>query len=406
MVNRAIVILFILSFANFLVAQEKSILIKAESSTSDVPMLDMGSLKKNKIRIIANNPKVKAAYEQLMINANAALAFKPVSVMDKSKFPPSGDKHDYMSIAPYWWPDTSKPGGVPYIRKDGEINPEVHDYSDKENLPKLCEHVYNLSLAYFFSDNEKYARHASRLIEVWFLDPSTAMNPNLKYGQSVRGVIDGRAEGLIDVRHFIYLLQGVELLKTSASFKDDKRKMLEKWMKEFLTWMQSSQIGMDEMNAGNNHGVWYDATSLALANFIGDTSMANKIAQRAVDRLETQMDDNGYFPLELARTTSLGYSTFILDAFTVFAHLSEKTDIDFWSLKTRSGKSLKKGYEALIPYLAETKSWSWKQINPFNISNAYQLLWTASLRYNCKSCKDIIKKNSIDYESLFIRLLL
>ena len=27
-----------------------------------------------------------------------------------------------MSQAPYFWPDPSKPGGLPYIRRDGERN--------------------------------------------------------------------------------------------------------------------------------------------------------------------------------------------------------------------------------------------------------------------------------------------
>jgi hypothetical protein len=37
------------------------------------------------------------------------LKLAPVSVMDKSRIPPSGDKHDYLSQAPYCWPDPAKP---------------------------------------------------------------------------------------------------------------------------------------------------------------------------------------------------------------------------------------------------------------------------------------------------------
>ena len=31
--------------------------------------------------------------------------------------------HDYVSEGPYWWPDPKNPGG-PYIRKDGQRNPD------------------------------------------------------------------------------------------------------------------------------------------------------------------------------------------------------------------------------------------------------------------------------------------
>jgi len=378
---------------------------KADLSKSDMVKLDFKILAANKTKINNKDADVMPAYGQLIKDADKALTYKAVSVMDKADVPPSGDKHDYMSIGPYWWPDPSKPGGVPYMRKDGEVNPEVKNYPDKQNLPKLCESIYNLSLAYYFSGNEEYAKHAGKLIKVWFLDTATAMNPNLKYGQAIKGVTDGRAEGLIEVRHFVFLLDGVELLKNSEHFKEGKQKKLQKWMKAFLTWMETSTIGIDERDAKNNHGVWFDATTLALANFVGDTALADQIVKRAAGRLDIQMDDKGYFPLELERTTSLHYTAFILDAFTIIAQLSENTSTNFWILKTKSNKSLEKGYEALFPYLAGTKDWTWKQIKPFTMSNAYQLLWKASEKYNCTSCKGIIKKSANGYEQMLINLL-
>jgi hypothetical protein len=378
---------------------------KGELSKSDMVKLDFKILAANKEKIKANDAAVMPAYNQLIKDADKALKFKAVSVMDKTDVPPGGDKHDYMSIGPYWWPDPSKPGGVPYIRKDGEVNPEVKNYSDKENLPRLCENVYNLSLAYYFSGNEEYAKHAGKLIKVWFLDSATAMNPNLNYGQAIKGVTDGRAEGIIEVRHFIFLLDAVELIKDSENFKEGKQKKLKKWMKAFLSWMQTSKIGIDERDAKNNHGVWFDATNLAIANYVGDDELANKIVKSAVDRLDAQMDNKGYFPLELARTTSLHYTAFILDAFTIIAQLSENTSTNFWTVKTKTNKSLEKGYEALFPHLAGTKEWTWKQIKPFTMSNSFQLLLKASTKYQCNFCKEIIEKNATEYKSLLINLL-
>jgi hypothetical protein len=56
--------------------------------------------------------------------------------------PPSGDKHDYMSQAPYFWADPSKPGGLPYIRRDGERNPEIekiNNHSVKDQMEGAVE---------------------------------------------------------------------------------------------------------------------------------------------------------------------------------------------------------------------------------------------------------------------------
>src|SRR3954454_11434419 len=61
--------------------------------------------------------------DSLLAEADQALKSGPYSVtFEKAKVAPSGDKHDYISQAPYWWPDSLKPGGKPYIRKDGRIN--------------------------------------------------------------------------------------------------------------------------------------------------------------------------------------------------------------------------------------------------------------------------------------------
>lgn len=378
---------------------------KAALSKSDMVKLDFKILAETKIKIKAGDATLMPAYEQLIMAADQALQYKVVSVMDKKDLPPSGDKHDYMSIAPYWWPDPSKPNGVPYIRRDGEVNPEGRNYPDKENMPRLCENIYNLALTYYFSGKEKYAKHAVELIKVWFLDSATAMNPNVNYGQAVKGVTDGRAEGLIEVRHFIFLLDGVALLKKSENFKESQQKKLKKWFIDFSNWMQTSTVGKDEMEAKNNHGVWFDATSLAIAIFIEDKALANKIILRAAGRLDVQMDDNGFFPLELARTTSLHYSTFILDAFTNIAQLSENTDTNFWTLHTQSKKSLEKGYEALLPYWGNTKKWTHKEIKPFTVNNAYQCIWRAAAKYNCATCKEIIKKDATSFDKLLINLL-
>ncbi|WP_162415292.1 alginate lyase family protein [Cyclobacterium roseum] len=69
--------------------------------------------------------------KQLMDRANEKLTEGPFSVVNKTQVPPSGDKHDYISMGTYWWPDPEKDDGLPYIRKDGEINPEYYDYKDK-----------------------------------------------------------------------------------------------------------------------------------------------------------------------------------------------------------------------------------------------------------------------------------
>ena len=147
---------------------------------------DEMSLKKVKALVSVGDKNMKKGFEELIKAADAALTFRPVSVIEKQNNPPSGNKHDYMSLAPYFWPNPDTKDGLPYIRKDGQVNPEVSNYKDKEYMPKLCSVLETLGLAYYFTNDERYAKHASKLISVWFIDTATKMNPNLNFGQAVK----------------------------------------------------------------------------------------------------------------------------------------------------------------------------------------------------------------------------
>src|SRR5512142_174353 len=86
--------------------------------------LDPMALREAKRLVAAGDRSLRPAVERLRRDAAAALGAGPFSVIQKSRVPPSGDKHDYLSFGPYWWPDPKKPNGLPYIRRDGEVNPE------------------------------------------------------------------------------------------------------------------------------------------------------------------------------------------------------------------------------------------------------------------------------------------
>jgi hypothetical protein len=396
---------FIIAFMG-IVCLSNTLIAQGKLTKSDMVKLDFDILAAKKIKVKSKDAGCMPAYHQLLKDADKALRYKPASVMDKTDLPPSGDKHDYMSIGPYWWPDPAKADGLPYIRKDGEVNPETKNYPDKENLVKVCENVYNLSLAYYFSDDDKYAKHAAKLLEVWFLDSATSMNPNLKFGQSVKGVTEGRAEGLIDTRHLIFIIDAVQLLQKSKRWNTEKDKKLKKWVADFLHWMVSSDIGIDEMNAKNNHGVWYDAQVLCFALFAGDMAHAKKIVERATVRLDTALDSNGSFPLEMKRTTSMNYTAFILNAYIIIAELSEKTGTDFWTLKTTSGKSLQSAFNFLLPYITKQQEWSGNQIKDFNFLNGFPILLRGTTKFDCSKCMEAIENIAPDnYQKLLLHLL-
>ena len=251
-------------------------------------------------------------------------------------------------------------------------------------------------LAYYFSEENQYAEHAAKLLKVWFLDTATRMNPNLNYGQAIKGVNDGRGAGLIDTRHWIKLIDGIGMIKNSKYWKKEDQKGMQLWFTEFLNWMHTSKNGKDELKTKNNHGAWYDAQRLSLALFIDSTDLAKSIVANAADRLDKQVDEKGFFPAEMERTISLHYTAFVMDAFFTIARMSEKTGFDFWNHVTPSGKSLQKVFNVMKPFFTQQKEWIGEQIKEFDKEDAYPMLMSASAHYKCKDCLQAINQLADD----------
>ena len=66
-------------------------------------------------RAKARPGEYRPALDALRADANRALDIAPQSVMDKKALPPSGDRHDYMSLGSYWWPNPDTADGLPYV---------------------------------------------------------------------------------------------------------------------------------------------------------------------------------------------------------------------------------------------------------------------------------------------------
>ena len=137
---------------------------------------------------LPTDPAIGAAYRDLIVRADKALAAKPASVTDKRSIPLSGDRHDYVSLARYWWPNPANPNGA-YVRRDGDTNPDIESGRfDRAALARMVRDADTLGLAYYYSGERTYADGAARVIRVWFLDPATRMNPNMNFAQAVPGV--------------------------------------------------------------------------------------------------------------------------------------------------------------------------------------------------------------------------
>ncbi len=319
--------------------------------------------------------------DSLKKQADVLLNIKPVSVIDKSSTPVSGSKHDYMSQAPYFWYDSTKPNGLPYMRKDGERNPEINKITDHKNLADLDNASKILSLAYFFTSEEKYADKAATLLHYWFFNEATKMNPNLEYAQAVPGVNTGRGIGIIETRSLTGIADAACLLQGSKSWTEADTKQLQQWYSQYLNWMLTSKNGNDEHAAKNNHGTWFSVQAIDFALFTGDKQLAKQLAEESKKRIESQITNEGKQPLELERTNALGYSTMNLRGWFDLATVAEKTGVDLWHYKNAKGGSLQTALDWLTPYALGKKTWSYQQISKYNSTDIYPLLLQAAEKF-------------------------
>jgi hypothetical protein len=167
--------------------------------------LDGRSLHAVRLKIIGNDFSLNEVVAKIRRDADQAMQGKLQSVADKSFPAPSGDKHDYVSLSPYFWPAPAMPKGLPYVLRDGETNPEAKKY-DSGRLGKMCHNIEVLSLAYYLTGEETYAERAARQLRSWFLDPDTRMYPHLKFAQMVEGKNEDSRWGIIDSWPLIYVV--------------------------------------------------------------------------------------------------------------------------------------------------------------------------------------------------------
>ena len=341
----------------------------------------------------ASEKSKEPALAKLKGDAERALKQEPASVMDKDLTPPSGDKHDYMSMGPYWWPDPSKPGGLPYIRRDGEVNPEAGKLPDHKNIQKLMSETHTLALAYFLFGEEQYAAKATTLLRAWFLDAQTRMNPNLNFGQAIPGRVEGRGTGLVDTRFMYRLVDAVGLLQGSKSWTSADQKGMEAWCSQFLDWMLESKNGKDESNAKNNHGSYYDVQVASLALFTGRNDVAKEVLRSVPERrIAVQIEPDGRQPLELARTKALGYSTMNLAGLFELATLGESAGVNLWDYQTADGRGVRKALDFLIPFVSGERKWPYRQIVKYKPEEISPLLALASLKYHDQRYRDLARK--------------
>jgi hypothetical protein len=362
-------------------------------SNGGLVVLNGPALAEAKGRIRARDVRVRPAYDKLLAAAKEALGAPLVAVTDKrTLLPPSGDKHDFFSLSPYWWPDPAKANGLPYIRRDGETNPESKRDLDQPRVAAMGDRVQTLALAYYFTGDERYASRAARQLRTWFLDSATRMTPHLRFAQLVRGNDQERGSGIIDTRWFIETVDAVVLIRSSKSWTANDEGGMRQWFRAYLDWLLTSPNGKHEHDAKNNHGSWFAAQTAAYALFVGDTMTARRIIDEVKARIGAQITPRGEQPTELERTRSFHYSLFNIEALSRVAEMGRKLGVDLWGYEAPEGGSLRKAIDHVAQYAVNPGAWPGEQIDKEPVESVIIHLRRANTVYGDRTYSPILRK--------------
>lgn len=313
---------------------------------------------------------------------------------NKARLAPSNDPHDYVSQAPYWWRDPAKPDGKPYIRKDGERNPEIYLLHDDSQMGQMVSDVKALAMAYYFTGDDKYTQKAQSLLKVWFINAETRMNPNLNYAQGIPGITEGRGIGIIETVALTAIPDMLNLMKDSKNIDSKLLNGIKKWYKHYADWLLKSKNGKDERSQINNHGTNYDLQLADFALFTGNKSLAIKVINEfTIPRIDQQFTVDGAQPLELIRTRSWSYANMNLYAWCRLAIIADHLGIDLWNKQTIDGKGIERAVVWCLPYALKQKEWRYDQIVAFDYDNFSRTLYLAGKKYPQINVKPFFEKH-------------
>lgn len=292
----------------------------------------------------------------ILKKADEALCAPFLHITDVSCERSAGGLHDYYSEGTYWWPNPDTQDCLPYIRKDGQANPNNFQ-AHRLGLDQMRTNLVYVAAAYQISGEERYAEYGVQLLKEFFLNEATHMKPHLKYAQAIPGRRDGRGNGIIDTLHLCDVPFAVEALRGSFAMTNEIYCGLKEWFSDYLGWLLTSENGIEEMTQPNNHSICFFVQIAVFALFTDNERIAEFCRDTYKRYLLPQMQPDGSFPMELNRTRPYCYSIFVLDNMVTLCHILSTDTDNLWEYTLENGACIRKGVEFMMPYLLDKTLW-------------------------------------------------
>ncbi|TFK94320.1 chondroitin AC/alginate lyase [Polyporus arcularius HHB13444] len=244
----------------------------------------------------------------------------------------------------------------PYVVRDGKANPDVRTLPDSPAAVSMAQSVLWNAVAFLLSKKTRsYSQNAANSIDAFFLAPATAMNPNMNYGQQVRG--PGKAHqmgsytGVLDMRGLVKVMNAIAVMKAAASpdWTSARDKAMTDWTKSYVSWIQNSALGKEVATKANNHFTFYVNQMAAAQMYLGDTQGAQSTLKNYfTHQFLDQIAASGEQPFEAVRTRPYHYRCFNLEAMITNAKLADQLGMNFWTAKSKYGATIQKALDYVM----------------------------------------------------------
>ncbi|EAU92867.2 hypothetical protein CC1G_03654 [Coprinopsis cinerea okayama7 len=258
-----------------------------------------------------------------------------------------------------------------YIGRDGKVNPDVRGLNGPSAINSLSQYVLYGCISAVVNKDSKHAKEAVAAVDRFFLSPSTGMNPNLKYGQVVRGPgpagISGTFTGILDLRGTVKIVNGLMLLRELAhpDWTDKRDSAMRSWLSQYGQWLTHSDIGkmtgsrpkyapifpswVPLNHVPSNHGTFYVSQLAAAKIFEGSKEEAISIlVQFFKKQFIDQIAASGEQPFEAVRTRPYHYRCFNIEALITNAKLGDQLGLDLWSSRSKYGATIQTAMDFII----------------------------------------------------------
>ncbi|CAA7266585.1 unnamed protein product [Cyclocybe aegerita] len=252
------------------------------------------------------------------------------------------------SLAPTWTT-------CPYVTRDGQVNPDVRTLRGPGAINDAAQSILSNALAFALKRSSTYSQNVAKFIDTFFLSTATKMNPNVNFGQIVRGPGEaghtGTFTGILDLRGMVKIANGITVLKAlgSSDWTKTRDQAMESWISQYSDWLLNSSIGKMTASRPNNHATFYVAQVAAVKILAGDKNKATMLLQGFFKgQFLDQIAASGEQPFEAVRTRPWHYRCFNLEALITNAKLGDQLGIDLWSSKSKYGATIQKALDFLL----------------------------------------------------------